>query len=258
MRYFSVCAVVKNEGLYLADWLWWHLSQGVEHFFLYDNISTDNTKEIYKRFDRYITLKNIPNNPCQFIAYNDCVTTCKDKTKWCAFLDCDEFLVAPNHSNLALPFVHIFKEHYDAKNVSAVGVRWKFFGSNGQISYKPYPVIERFTRAQKGCDKHVKSIVKLSETTCVGNNPHTFRVGGLIIDEKKKILPQEYALEMNPDKRSAHILRINHYHTKSYEEYKIRKQLPDPGTGIVKTPIQLEESFRAHDCNDEFNIEMFK
>ena len=44
--YLSVCAIYKNEARYLAEWLEFHLLAGVEHFFLYNNDSTDDHREV--------------------------------------------------------------------------------------------------------------------------------------------------------------------------------------------------------------------
>ena len=44
--YLSVCAIYKNEARYLAEWLEFHLLAGVEHFFLYNNNSTDDHREV--------------------------------------------------------------------------------------------------------------------------------------------------------------------------------------------------------------------
>lgn len=45
-NYLSICAVIKNEGPYLEEWIEFHRIQGVEHFYLYDNGSADQTKDI--------------------------------------------------------------------------------------------------------------------------------------------------------------------------------------------------------------------
>ena len=44
-HYLSVVAIMKNEKPYLKEWLEYHLMQGVEHFYLCDNDSTDGSKE---------------------------------------------------------------------------------------------------------------------------------------------------------------------------------------------------------------------
>lgn len=43
-HYLGVCAIAKNEGPYFKEWIDWHLSKGVDRFYIYDNESTDNTR----------------------------------------------------------------------------------------------------------------------------------------------------------------------------------------------------------------------
>ncbi len=49
--YLTISAIMKNEGPYLKEWLEFHLMTGVEHFYLYDNSSDDETVKI---LDDYI------------------------------------------------------------------------------------------------------------------------------------------------------------------------------------------------------------
>ena len=47
-NYFSICMNFKDEAIYLKDWVEYHLSIGVDHFYLYNNESSDNFLEILK------------------------------------------------------------------------------------------------------------------------------------------------------------------------------------------------------------------
>src|ERR1700677_829122 len=40
---FSVCAIFKNEATYLREWLEYNLLIGVDHIYLYNNGSTDDS-----------------------------------------------------------------------------------------------------------------------------------------------------------------------------------------------------------------------
>ena len=40
--YLSIVAIFKNESWILKEWIEHYLNQGVDHFFLIDNGSTDN------------------------------------------------------------------------------------------------------------------------------------------------------------------------------------------------------------------------
>ncbi|XDE60951.1 glycosyltransferase family 92 protein [Arthrospira platensis BEA 1257B] len=43
---FSICAIMRDEGCYLMEWLEFHKLVGVERFYLYNNNSVDNTQDI--------------------------------------------------------------------------------------------------------------------------------------------------------------------------------------------------------------------
>ena len=44
--YLSICAIYRNEAPYLREWVEFHRLAGVERFFLYDNRSTDEHREV--------------------------------------------------------------------------------------------------------------------------------------------------------------------------------------------------------------------
>ena len=45
-HYLALCAIVRDEGPYLAEWIAFHRLVGVERFHLYDNGSTDETMAV--------------------------------------------------------------------------------------------------------------------------------------------------------------------------------------------------------------------
>lgn len=239
--YLTVCAVVKDEALYLEEWIEFHLLQGVEHFFLYENCSNDNTVKILKNYERagLVTWKTLDANPCQFVAYKDALGVHGNKTKWMAFLDCDEFLF---HSQGLLSDKLKGYEQFPG-----VAARWILFGSNGEEEYREELVINRFTTRAARPDKHVKTILQPARTKSVGKNPHCFYLDAPCVDENRKRLPKEYGVMYG---RTANLFRIHHYHTKSKAEYMARKKNPDPGTGIVQPQKRVEEMFHAHDVGE--------
>lgn len=48
----AIVAIIKNEGQYIEEWLRYHIVAGVQKFFLYDNDSSDNTREILEKYIR--------------------------------------------------------------------------------------------------------------------------------------------------------------------------------------------------------------
>jgi len=239
VKYLSVAAIVKNEAPYIEEWICFHLLQGAEHFYIYDNDSTDNTYSILERYKEagIVTLEKLPGSAQQFPMIEKALKDHGHKTRWMAFIDCDEFL----HAESPLPqFLKEFESY------SALAVHWFLYGSKQQVS-KYDLVINKFS-FRGPVNKHVKSIVQPSKTISRGKDSHTFYLKTPAVNENKIELPKNYAIKSHP---SAARIRINHYHVKSYEEFLKRKSLPRVSTGTYIKDIG--ESFRHHDLNEYYD-----
>ena len=91
----AVVAIMKNEGPYIKEWLNYHLLAGVNHFFIYDNESEDNLKEILQPYidAGLVTYIFYPGEMIQTPAYNDAVNDFRFFCRYMAFIDADEFIL---------------------------------------------------------------------------------------------------------------------------------------------------------------------
>lgn len=255
MHYLSVCAILKNEGRYLREWIEFYIKQGVEHFYLYDNESTDNSRDDLCDFEALITWHKVKGTAQQRFAYNHAVQNYQRETEWCAFLDVDEFLYSGRYEIESTGFLSgavekkllslkdTIEESYDNDIIAGIAVHWLLFGSSGHLEYSDEPVTRRFTRRAEEVNPHVKSIMRLPMTYSMGNNVHTFRAHGAIVNEHFSELGMEYG---NRSPATADILRINHYVTKSRAECLEKTKRGRADTGEK----HAEEFFESHDRND--------
>jgi len=91
----AICAIFKNEAPNLEEWIRFHRLQGVNHFYLYDNLSEDNFQASLQPHLEYTTVIpwTIPFwENAQKLAYVDCIEQFQAKHRWIAFIDIDEFL----------------------------------------------------------------------------------------------------------------------------------------------------------------------
>ena len=90
----AVVAILKNEGHYLKEWLDYHLLAGVDHFYLYDNDSTDNQAEVAKPYVEagLVDYFPAPGKSMQHIVYTEAVKRFKFHCRYMAFIDGDEFV----------------------------------------------------------------------------------------------------------------------------------------------------------------------
>lgn len=236
--YLAVCAIFKDEGPYLAEWLRFHRRVGVEHFFLYNNNSQDDFRRVIAEAvpPEMVTIRDWPHHPGQYRAYDHCLQESGPECRWLAFFDLDEFLFSPVGTDLK-PLLQDYEPY------PAVVVNWLLFGSSGHKTRPAGLVTQnylmratvRFTYAFKfmlrrpGLDPavienyfpqsaHMKSIVDPSRTLrCL--NPHRFAHadGALPVTENKKVVRGSYT-----DTVSLSRFRMNHYWSKSMGEFRAK------------------------------------
>lgn len=230
----SVCAIMKDEGSYLKEWIEFHLKVGVEKFYLYLNNCTDNTEEILQPYVASGVVDAVVMNgeKMQIPAYEHCVRNHHNDTRWLAFIDLDEFIVPCKDDN-----INNVLDRY--AKYSQVSLNWVIFGSNGHDVRTPGTVVERFTRCGTKASHlrdphldHEKSIVNPRRVFSI-DDPHYHFVAG------KTIRLQESEA------------RVHHYHCKSWEEYSLRASRGDAYYGASSALQKYRRStFDAHNLNE--------
>ena len=95
-HHLSICAIYRDEAPYLREWVEFHRLVGVEHFYLYNNGSTDEHREALAPFLEEGVAEVLEDfYPGQLGAYQHCLEERRDESRWIAFVDIDEFLFSP-------------------------------------------------------------------------------------------------------------------------------------------------------------------
>ena len=106
-----VVSIMKNEAPYIKEWINYYLSIGVDHFYIYNNNSSDSTEEILKSFPK-VTCINYPGELRQLDAYNDALNRLKKIAQYITVVDADEFVFCPNKVKFNLyQFVDEYLSH---------------------------------------------------------------------------------------------------------------------------------------------------
>jgi hypothetical protein len=239
--YLSICTMYRDHASYLLEWLEFHRLVGAEHFFLYDNGSADDHLEVLGPYlhEGIVEVHEWPIHPGLAAAFDHCVEHHRLDSRWIAFIDIDEFLFSPTGTPVAeiLP---------DYESSPGVGVNRVPFGPTGHETRPPGLVIESYVRRPKVIQTAIKSIVDPTAVErCRGAHHFSYRDGRCAVDERKRILDpaRKVPAEMTragkaarsnaafTESFSAERLRINHYATKSAEEWEVKLALPRPDTG---------------------------
>ncbi len=126
--HISLCIMFKDEAPYLREWIEYHRMIGVDHFYLYDNNSSDNFESIIAQYikEDIVTLTHWPHEHAQVRGYEDCIRRFQSESDWIGFIDVDEFLVPIEEESLVT-----FLDRFSRR--PAVLVYWRFFGSGGRL-----------------------------------------------------------------------------------------------------------------------------
>lgn len=91
----SLVCIAKYEEAYIKEWIDFHLCVGIDRIYVYDNDSPDLRRILQPYIEKGVVVyKEIHGKARQLDAYNDAVYFFKNRTRYMAFLDVDEFLVS--------------------------------------------------------------------------------------------------------------------------------------------------------------------
>jgi len=235
MNYLAILTTMKNESLNLKIWMEHYIWQGVNHFYIIDNDSSDNPLNILdeyinKNIVTYVFLpekhKQIYHYQYMFDKYN-----IKDKFRWLIICDLDEFFFGVNE-----PLYKVLKEYDDYDIVVS---NWLMFGNQNIIEH-PADIRLAFTSRDPNLNSNQKIICnpqKIIDSKNIGIH--------CIYENHKEIIVNDK-------------IHLNHYPIQSYDFFtKVKMQRGD-GDSENNDNIRNLDYFNRYNSNCHFNDELLK
>jgi glycosyltransferase involved in cell wall biosynthesis len=236
MHYLSILAILKNEAMNLKVWIDHYLWQGVDHLYLIDNGSTDDSVTIIQSLISQgypITLYELPEKHKQLDHYHYVYDreNIRQNSKWLAVIDLDEFIYCHNST--------MKNELQKYEHIDYIGMRWRFFGTNGY-------------------DKH-PSDIRIALTTRKEN----MESGGKYIFQPKNVESQYITVHYLLGGYSrwvdlSEIFRLNHYVIQSKEFFEKVKMTRGDASGECAEYIRDWKYFEEYNKNTTYMDEDLK
>lgn len=239
MHKLSIGAIFYNEAPYLKEWLDHYINRNVDHFYLINDNSDDNFKEVLDPYIQkgYITLFNVTEEfgyeyGRQEKIYNHFFFPLKEHTDWFLICDIDEYVWSPKDINFKNLLDLMEKEKVFYYRIPMI-----LFGSNGHKE-QPESIIKSFTKRQIIDEKYLKFKQKYAQIK--------------ILSKIKKI--KEFKVHWHPSDYeefdpyftdpSQCLFIINHYRLQSEEKWKENLKKKDVNNYRPKYPMNFSPNLK--------------
>lgn len=211
-KYFlSGITTVRDEDNYLVEWLCYHIEEmGFDHFYIYDNESKCPVEKLLEDFPypEKITVIEWPTtHNLQRDTNNHFLMNFRNESKWIINFDPDEYVVLADDLTESLATI------LENTSQPCVMCKWRHFGASGREKKEDGTDMERFSEeVTSEVEKYL--------------NPRGY-MGKQFIQSAKvayyndhySVLRKGFRDEMPEDMCRDDLFRLNHYITRSYEEW---------------------------------------
>jgi len=212
----SICAIFRDEGPYLKEWIEFHRLVGVSHFYLYNNLSQDIYWEVLQPYitKGIVELFDVPFDSC---AYNDgakthnfvqvcCYThaiNLASKSNWLAIIDVDEFICPVIDKDIPTALTRYPK-------AGGLVVYWQIYGTSNIWDLQPGELmIEKLLLKEpnKGGKGLFKTIIRPKYAGKCMDPHYTKTKHKLLITPNDQKFHHKRTFSLLP----VDVIRINHY-----------------------------------------------
>lgn len=226
----AIFTVIKNEHLYIEEWIEYHLNLGITHIFIFEDIDSETHKPITDKYPD-VTLGPIidvvdPKKKEETILAKEkggsvqrryimdglLYIASLQEYDWCFALDSDEYLTLTDSGDSINNVLEQF-ENYDA-----VILQWRNYGANGLVHMPDYSqkgVVDTYI---KPCDATTDRGIDMTK---VCYNMRTFTKRHFLTSHQPSNVCKWCRTDFS-ESRSNPVydkIYIRHYITKSWEEY---------------------------------------
>jgi hypothetical protein len=225
-RSVVLCAM-RDDGIYILEWVAHYLALGFDHIVIYTNDNSDGSEELLRLLAAHGIITLIENQmsgtvPPEDKAFGHAVHLLHELRdfEWAMFVDSDEYFVpGPQYNNSVSDLLAAVQQRFPEKLPSGICYHWLWFISGMAYSRTPELLLERFQHARP--HRLTKCIARVPDLLSMRwNHAPWVKAGGLITDSVFDPIDLDGERWRIPQYGGG---RINHYWPRSFEEFAIKK-----------------------------------
>lgn len=219
-----LCALAKNENIYINEWCHYYLNMGFSHLYIYDNNDFSSPyvgdfidKDILDKITIF-DLREQKGEKLQADVYSRFYNEYNNSFDWCAFFDVDEFL----DLNKEFKTIQEFLGQEKFEKFNQIRIKWRVFDDNDIIERNENTsVVKTFKRlATKGLNNNeAKSIIRGVKTKITMPNENYASNLNSCLPSGKALQKIVYGYSISEETYKFETIFLNHYKTKSLSEF---------------------------------------
>ena len=250
-----ICALAKNEHLYINEWVQHYVNLGVDKIYIYDN--DDKTSPfiggfINKKYASKVEIKDIRGmrgNCMQHTIYTGFYNKYKRTFDYCLFCDIDEFLVGVDNIKTWLSKMKAYQ----------IRIKWRLFGDDNVIKRDTrIPLMDFFHEEVKETltndllrkntlENQGKFILRGGIENVYINSCHFGSIGRMNQQLIPSVLPSGKPCKSRTtiyEDYSEETIYLNHYMTKTLDEFI--KQKLNRNDAVFNKSLKLNYFWRIN------------
>jgi hypothetical protein len=223
-----VVGTMRDDGIYILEWVAHYLALGFDHVIIYTNDNSDGSEELLRLLAAHGVITLIEGEtsgtvPPEGKAYGHALHLLHDLRdfEWALFVDSDEYFApAPQYRNSLSQVLAAVQKHFPQKLPSGICYHWLWFISGMAYARTPQLLVERFQHARP--HKPTKCLARIQDVVSMRQDHFPdVKAGGVLVDSVFNPVDLEFLLHCKVPQFGGG--RINHYWCRSFEEFAIKK-----------------------------------
>ena len=226
-RKAAVVSSMRNDGIYILDWIAHYNVIGFEHSIIYTNDNSDGSEELLRLLADHGVITLIESEitgtvPPERKAYGHAVQALHELRdfEWAMFVDSDEYFIpGPQYECSIANVLSAVERQFPEKLPSGICYHWLWFISAMAFARTPGLLIERFQHARR--HRLTKCIARVADIASMRRDHYPeVKEGGIVVDSVFDPVDLDSIYSADPRYGGG---RVNHYWTRSFEEFAVKK-----------------------------------
>ena len=257
----AVFAILKDEGHIIREWINHYIAEGVDHFHLIDNGSSDDFLEQISDYRERVFVYHdcVPHRQREH--YNNYFLPVVNQYDWCLCCDLDEFMYARNGYRTIKEVLSSVEG-----DVGCISVPWKMFGSSGHIK-QPASATSSFTK-RANHDNRTHGMIEHGMILCKSIfrggsvsrfDVHSHLANGRALDSRLRGLishQDNRFVQVSEDLLNQSFLHLNHYAIQSYHWFMSVKSTRGDVLGSGADEVRNSQYFSEYDYAEVVDCEL--